>query len=392
MSLRSIAASVKHFYRPRSLYLREGASLRPFTISSTSLVAGTAFMALSMGGLGVAAVQTVQGASLTSFVFESSQSQHAKLQAMQNKMAALQSEVTQIREGAKAHADMLDKRADVLSDIIAGKADAGKLASLETSQVAAPRTAQAQSVRAPLAASEQHQIAVANQAKAILDARVKAAQTKLMNISSFAAANISLVKGGVGGPEDAGSASASAGQNSFRSLFQSWKTLDTINQSIASIPAIKPVVHLTFTSFFGGRGNPFRGGGHENHPGVDIPGSYGTDIYATADGVVDHASWMNGYGNLVEINHGHGILTRYGHLSSFVVHDGDHVHRGQVIAHMGSTGRSTGTHLHYEVRVNGAPVNPMPFLQSGDAMAALKLATSNRPLISGSSPSEAETD
>ena len=108
------------------------------------------------------------------------------------------------------------------------------------------------------------------------------------------------------------------------------------------------------------------------HSGVDIPGQYATPIYATADGVVGRTGWVGGYGNLVEIEHGRGIQTRYGHLSSILVAPGKRVKRGDLVALMGSTGRSTGNHLHYEVRIDGRAVNPVPFLQTPDYLVAMQ--------------------
>jgi murein DD-endopeptidase MepM/ murein hydrolase activator NlpD len=106
------------------------------------------------------------------------------------------------------------------------------------------------------------------------------------------------------------------------------------------------------------------------HAGIDLAGPVGTPIYAAADAVVGQAGVQGGYGNLVELHHGAGIATRYGHLSSIRVNPGERVRRGQLIGLMGSTGRSTGSHLHYEVRIDGRAVNPLPFLQTGQAMAA----------------------
>ncbi|WP_196593675.1 M23 family metallopeptidase [Pectinatus sottacetonis] len=114
----------------------------------------------------------------------------------------------------------------------------------------------------------------------------------------------------------------------------------------------------TITSPYG-----FRWNGTDFHPGIDIANNYGTPIRATADGIITAAGWNSGgYGNMVDINHGHGVMTRYGHASSVVVSVGQHVQRGQIIAYMGSTGFSTGPHVHYEVRINGRPVNPAGYL------------------------------
>ena len=106
-----------------------------------------------------------------------------------------------------------------------------------------------------------------------------------------------------------------------------------------------------------------RWGGSDFHPGIDIANDMGTPIVATADGVVEVAGWNSGgYGNMVDIDHGNGIMTRYGHASQVVVTAGQPVKRGQIIAYMGSTGFSTGPHCHYEVHVNGQVVNPASYL------------------------------
>ena len=111
--------------------------------------------------------------------------------------------------------------------------------------------------------------------------------------------------------------------------------------------------------------SPFgmRWNGSDCHAGIDIANDMGTPIVATADGVVTTAGWNDGgYGNMVDIDHGNGIMTRYGHAMQVAVTAGQHVRRGQVIAYMGSTGFSTGPHVHYEVRINGQPVNPVAYL------------------------------
>lgn len=161
----------------------------------------------------------------------------------------------------------------------------------------------------------------------------------------------------------------------FHALFDSWTRMDNVasNTGAIAIPSQKPVRDLSFSSNFGVRIDPFRGTA-AMHAGVDMPGAIGTPIYATADGVVARAGWSQGYGNLIEIDHGRGIATRYGHLSQIIVAANTRVHRGDLIGLMGSTGRSTGSHLHYEVRIDGRAVNPVPFLEGDDYMLALNKA------------------
>ncbi len=120
---------------------------------------------------------------------------------------------------------------------------------------------------------------------------------------------------------------------------------------------------VRWTSGFGGRNDPL-GRGYRQHEGQDLAGDYGTPIYATADGVVIHAGWENGYGRLVKIQHAFGIETRYAHMSQIRVEVGQRVSRGDRIGDMGNSGRSTGTHLHYEVRIGGAAVNPVKFIKA----------------------------
>lgn len=121
-------------------------------------------------------------------------------------------------------------------------------------------------------------------------------------------------------------------------------------------------VHGPITSPFGWRSNPY-GGAPDFHPGLDIGVPMHTTVRAAADGTVIMAQWYGGYGNFVLIDNGGGISTGYGHLSSFYVSKGQHVTRGQPIASSGSTGHSTGPHVHFEVRKNGKPIDPSPFLR-----------------------------
>ena len=130
----------------------------------------------------------------------------------------------------------------------------------------------------------------------------------------------------------------------------------------AAAPTLWPVEGRV-TSSFGERIDPFNGEG-AFHSGVDISSPYGHAIIAPADGVVTFADFMSGYGRLVMIDHGHGISTRYGHMSAFNVAVGQSIHRGDIIGYVGASGRVTSPHLHYEVRINNTPVNPYKYLRT----------------------------
>ncbi len=158
----------------------------------------------------------------------------------------------------------------------------------------------------------------------------------------------------------------------FKQLFSSWKKLDNLQVGAIAVPSEKPVRIAAFTSGYGTRADPFNGT-IARHMGIDLAGPTGTPIYATADGTVSAAGWnAGGYGNLIKLDHGRGVETRYGHLSAILVTAGQHINRGQLIARMGSTGRSTGSHLHYEVRIEGKAVNPIPFMKSTDYLLAMQ--------------------
>lgn len=153
-----------------------------------------------------------------------------------------------------------------------------------------------------------------------------------------------------------------AGEDILR-LAESIERLDRLERALLAVPSFMPAEGGRLTSSFGLRRDPFTRRG-AMHSGQDFGGAYRSTIRAAAPGRVVRAGWWGGYGRAVVIDHGGGIRTRYAHLSAISVSRGDHVDRGDQVGAMGSTGRSTGTHLHFEVRIDGRAVNPRPFLES----------------------------
>jgi murein DD-endopeptidase MepM/ murein hydrolase activator NlpD len=198
--------------------------------------------------------------------------------------------------------------------------------------------------------------------------------TQMANISS-GELNFDVAPG-VGGPEDAGFTGPSAQvpdlTQEFDNLESRLQTRDSQLLALENIilsrsltkairPDGRPVLEGYISSYFGGRADPFDG--HEAlHRGVDFAGALGSQVVAVGTGVVVRAEPVTGFGNLVEINHGNGFVTRYAHNSRLLVGVGDTVVRGQPIALMGSTGRSTGPHVHFEVLRNGQNLNPLAFV------------------------------
>jgi murein DD-endopeptidase MepM/ murein hydrolase activator NlpD len=146
--------------------------------------------------------------------------------------------------------------------------------------------------------------------------------------------------------------------------------VDRLNRTLTLVPYRKPVIgEVEFTSGFGVRSDPFLGR-PAMHTGLDFRAATGDPVRATANGKVVSSGWAGGYGRMVEVDHGNGLSTRYGHMSEINVRVGDQIKIGQVIGAVGSTGRSTGPHLHYETRIDGEAVDPQKFLRAGVRLSA----------------------
>ncbi|MFZ1741782.1 MAG: M23 family metallopeptidase [Pontixanthobacter sp.] len=167
----------------------------------------------------------------------------------------------------------------------------------------------------------------------------------------------------MGGPlERLSSGSGSKLDPRFERLGASMDRMAALERGLESIPQVAPAHVEMVTSSYGYRRDPFTGAG-AMHSGLDFRGPIGAPIYAAAKGRVSFVGRKSGYGNVVEVSHGNGMLTRYAHMSKFAARVGQDVAAGDVIGAIGSTGRSTGPHLHFEVRINDRAVNPRPFLE-----------------------------
>jgi murein DD-endopeptidase MepM/ murein hydrolase activator NlpD len=173
--------------------------------------------------------------------------------------------------------------------------------------------------------------------------------------------------------EEAQEEALAKGDPAFRELFASWTSIDdagadpftteipTRTPQPVSVPSLRPLDAAYMTSGFGMRRHPVLGG-RRSHKGIDLAAPTGTPVYATADGMVSRADRSRSYGLVIYLDHGAELQTRYAHLSKLLVADGEMVSRGDLIGYVGSTGQSTGPHLHYEVRVDGVAVNPIPYM------------------------------
>jgi murein DD-endopeptidase MepM/ murein hydrolase activator NlpD len=386
MSLRRfarLALWLEELFPERHLYLRSGGEMRGFVLSTERqllIAAGVAAAALWMG--------VTTAAAFVSFLAPSKGDQDVvKTEAryerwIADRDARLSSAVAQLNASGGSYQDLantVEKRHAALALL---------LTDLKGAPGAAQALMPALAVASPAQASPAQRIQTVQQDQdrlidaAEIFAKNRADRLKLaFRLAGLDPAAYTGANDGLGGPLIDGkdpralAAVLDVDEDFAGRLEHAVSDLSDMQALSASEAAI-PLAHPTGpdvreTSGFGARSDPFSGE-PAYHPGQDFAGAYGSAIYVTAPGVVSFAGQRNGYGNTVEVDHGHGFKTRYGHLSAISVVVGQQVAVGQRIGAMGSTGRSTGTHLHYEVWVNGRPENPLRFVKAGDYVQQTK--------------------
>ena len=346
----------------REIFLRTGGTVRFLRISTRVQLAVASLVLLLLGGWGLAT-----GAMLWSQAHMSAE--RATLARQQAAIVARQARVDADKGSVTGMADDIEARQKAMEEIMRvnfGDAPTLKLAPAKSDPKAAKPTPRSGKVSDASQADRFRQL----RAEQIdFEHRLTdAAQQRLAKVEqairSFGLnpATLGNARGGMGGPYvPVRGLIASDGE--LRNLAMLLSRLNAMETTLATIPSDRPTAAPMETSSYGYRRDPFNGQ-TAFHAGIDFPGTYGQPIVAAAAGKVSFVGQRPGYGNVVEIDHGNGILTRYAHLSRFGARVGEKVAQGQAIACMGSTGRSTGTHLHFEVRVNGEAVNPRRFLEA----------------------------
>ncbi|GLH75258.1 membrane protein [Bradyrhizobium sp. SSBR45G] len=220
---------------------------------------------------------------------------------------------------------------------------------------------------------EARQIAMLSSAEETLESKLRRMRGVITDLGlDMGQLEAATPKGGMGGPFVPVKIGAESGPFE-RQLYRISLTraqVDKMNRTLSLVPYRKPVIgEVEFTSGFGVRSDPFLGR-PAMHTGLDFRAATGDPVRVTANGKVVNAGWAGGYGRMVEIDHGNGLSTRYGHLSEINVKIGQQVKIGDIIGEVGSTGRSTGPHLHYETRIDGEAVDPQKFLRAGVRLSA----------------------
>jgi murein DD-endopeptidase MepM/ murein hydrolase activator NlpD len=265
----------------------------------------------------------------------------------------------------KQRQDFLEEMARMLpEDIVAEGAASG---TVTDSSGEAAETVKKVSALIPeargLAEIEARQLAFAERLTRFADARARRAEAAMRKLNLDPGVLSRETQQAMGGPFEAIMGGADDIDPRFERLGLSLARMAVLERALDGIPQVVPASVENITSGFGYRRDPFNGRG-AMHAGIDFKGAMGSPIFAAADGRVTFAGRKAGYGNAIEITHGNGMLTRYAHLSRIDVRVGQPVAAGTTIGGLGSTGRSTGPHLHFEVRINDRAVNPRPFLEA----------------------------
>lgn len=347
-------APTKGLFRSRDIFLHDGSGLRRITIAPALQIAVLLAAGLLLAWSAVAAVKIAGAATVTAEAEAAGAGLEAGLAAA-------------IAREADERARRIEQRQAFLAALIAGETDAEGLAALLPEEAGSgDKGWAARAVAGSFANAEQGQLLLIERAEEMAKARYE----ETADIVRGLGLNPARFHRGQGGPFEAVRPLENADPR-FRQLFMSWNRVGQLEQGTIAIPSLMPVEGVRLTSGFGVRSDPFRRRA-AMHAGIDLAGPVGTPIYATADGVVNRSQYAGAYGNLVEINHGQGIQTRYAHLSRRIAEPGQRVKRGDLIGLMGSTGRSTGSHLHYEVRIDGRAVNPTPFMRGNETLLAVQ--------------------
>lgn len=307
----------------------------------------------------------------------------AKVVSAESRVSAYRGDIGKVEQDLEKRQAFIEEMVEAHVGDLPKDAKSGETVS--NSAGAATETVKKVSMAVPEAAGlarlEARQLAFVEALTRLADRRSAAASTRLSKLGLNPRGMLASMndRAAMGGPLEKLSSDADGSLDPrFQRLGASLARMDVLERGVAGLPQVLPASLEFISSGFGYRADPFTGGA-AFHPGLDFRGPIGAPIYAAARGRVSFVGQRSGYGNCVEIYHGNGLVTRYAHMSGFRTVVGREVKAGEEIGLIGSTGRSTGPHLHFEVRINGQAVNPRPFLEAASHVqeARGKLAANN---------------
>jgi murein DD-endopeptidase MepM/ murein hydrolase activator NlpD len=369
---------VAGWFVDREFFMRANGQVRFLKISAQlqRRVAGIA--ALVVGGWLLVTLGMAVNQVTVSIERMALNEKEAKIESAEERVANYRGSIDEVTKDLERRQKMLESLSDQYLDEV--PAPAIEVAETVTDEDEAVKTITALVPEAAgLARLEVRQIRFAERMTQVALSRTRKAEAAIREFGlnpDVLARQASSARGGLFEPFF-GDAKKDVRDPRFTKLAASLGRMDAMERALAAIPTSMPAAVMMMSSGFGYRVDPFTGGG-AMHNGLDFKGPVGTPILAAAEGNVTAAGAQGGYGNTVEITHANGLVTRYAHLSGLNVSFGQKVARGVQIGRMGSTGRSTGSHLHFEVRLNGQAINPRKFLEANSDVLEIQAVAGNR--------------
>ena len=307
--------------------------------------------------------------------------QEAKVESAEERVASYRGSIDEVTKDLERRQEMLESLGDqYLGDLSETEAQAPAASADSRAEEKAVKTISAMVPEAAgLVRIEARQIRFAEKMTKMAQARTVKAEAAIRQFGlnpEILARRARNAQGGLFEPFF-GKGKKDVRDPRFLNLAAALGRMDAMERALAAIPTAMPAASMMMSSGFGYRSDPFTGGG-AMHAGLDFKGPVGTPILAAAKGKVVLAGFNGGYGNTIEIRHANGLVTRYAHLSGLNVRRGQMVDRGVQIGRMGSTGRSTGSHLHFEVRLNGQAINPRKFLEANPDVLKVQTVAGHR--------------
>ena len=364
-----VTTRLRTWFPDREFFMRSEGQVRFIKVSSrTQLIAAGAVAALLL----VWAL-TIAAMALSSYFSNRDRlallEREAKVATSESRLNAYGQDIGKVADDLKRRQSFIESVVDAhLGELPKAAAKPGETVSDSSSEAA--QTVKKVSLALPQAADlaqvEARQLSLIEALSRVADRRSATAQAKLASLGLNPQAALASLndKTAQGGPLLVLATSADGSIDPrFQRFGLSLARMDALERSVSRLPQVLPASLEYISSGFGFRIDPFTGAG-AFHPGLDFRGPVGAPIFSAARGTISFVGQRSGYGNCIEIDHGNGLVTRYAHMSGFRTALGKAVQPGEVIGLIGSTGRSTGPHLHFEVRINDRPVNPRPFLEA----------------------------
>ncbi len=371
-------ARLDHLFTDREFFMRANGQVRFLTISGT-LQKRVAITAASVIGLWllITLAMTVNQLTVTSERMALAEKE-AAVNSSENRVAAYKESIDGVAKDLIQRQDAMEQ----ITQQFIGEETAAESQSLtETEKELSENTKKISAAfpeAAELARLEARQIAFAHKLTRAAMKRTARAEAAIREFGLNPATLSATSNEAAGGPLIPFFADGEKELHpTLERLNNALLRMDQLERTLLTIPSAMPADITMMSSNYGYRRDPFTGGG-AMHNGIDFKGPYGQPILSAARGTVSYAGWKSGYGKTVEITHGNGLMTRYAHLSKVHVTTGQKVKQGLQVGAMGSTGRSTGTHLHFEVRLNGKAVNPRPFLEANTDVLKIQAVARQR--------------